>query len=113
MYPLKGNEAVIGLDQLKDPVRRPAALTTIASGNLTMQGPLMLKQGFLGVIPRLPIFITNVTDPQDTFGWDTRWVLRGSRGAGCSHVRVPGGGGGAARVWRGLSCTVGHTCSTA
>jgi sensor domain CHASE-containing protein len=82
MWPLKGNEAAIGLDQLRDPVRRPAALKTIASGKMTMQGPMMLKQGFLGVIPRLPIFIANVTDPMETFGWAFWAVRRGGVGRG-------------------------------
>lgn len=52
-----------------DPVRRPVALTAIESNKLTLQGPMMLKQGFVGVIPRLPIFIGNVTNPHETFGW--------------------------------------------
>ena len=51
-----------------DPERRPAALDTIARGELTLQGPMMLKQGFVGIIPRLPIFIANVSDPDETWG---------------------------------------------
>jgi len=35
---------------------------------MTLQGPMMLRQGYLGLIPRLPIFIGNVTDPEETFG---------------------------------------------
>jgi sensor domain CHASE-containing protein len=51
-----------------DPERRQAALETIQRGALTLQGPMMLKQGFIGVVPRLPIFIENVTDPNERFG---------------------------------------------
>lgn len=51
-----------------DPARRAASLETIAKGKLTLQGPMMLRQGYLGLIPRLPIFIDNVTDPNETFG---------------------------------------------
>jgi sensor domain CHASE-containing protein len=35
------------------------------NGNLTMQGPVMLLQGFKGAVARIPVFITNVT--QDEF----------------------------------------------
>ncbi|KAI8476186.1 MAG: kinase-like domain-containing protein [Monoraphidium minutum] len=68
MYPLEGNRAAMGLDQLKDPDRRVASLDTIARGQLTIQGPMMLKQGFLGIVPRLPIFVANVSDPREAFG---------------------------------------------
>jgi sensor domain CHASE-containing protein len=43
-----------------DPARRDAALETIARGELTIQGPVMLKQGFMGLVPRLPIFLEGV-----------------------------------------------------
>ena len=68
MYPLQGNEAAIGLDQLRDPSRRAASLETIRSDRLTLQGPMLLRQGYLGLIPRLPIFVPNTSDPGDTFG---------------------------------------------
>ncbi|KIZ04181.1 hypothetical protein MNEG_3785, partial [Monoraphidium neglectum] len=67
-YPIAGNEAAMGHDLLRDPERRQAALETIQRGALTLQGPMMLKQGFIGVVPRLPIFIENVTDPNERFG---------------------------------------------
>ena len=35
---------------------------------ITLQGPMVLKQGFMGVVPRLPIFVENVTNPNETFG---------------------------------------------
>ncbi|GBG00256.1 hypothetical protein Rsub_12900 [Raphidocelis subcapitata] len=67
-YPLPGNEAALNHDLLRDPDRRQAALETIQRGVMTLQGPLMLKQGWLGLVPRLPIFIENVTNPNETFG---------------------------------------------
>lgn len=53
---------------LADPERRGAALETIQKGVLTLQGPMVLKQGWVGVVPRLPIFVENVTDPNERFG---------------------------------------------
>jgi len=67
-YPVQGNEQAVAHNLLKDPARRAAALETIERGELTVQGPLYLKQGFVGVVPRLPLFIDNVTDPTERFG---------------------------------------------
>ena len=53
---------------LPDPTRRQAALETIERNMITLQGPMVLKQGFMGVVPRLPIFVENVTNPNETFG---------------------------------------------
>jgi hypothetical protein len=38
-------------------MRRDVVLKTVARGNITMQGPMMLKQGYVGAIPRLAVFI--------------------------------------------------------
>jgi sensor domain CHASE-containing protein len=51
-----------------DPERRGAALATIKNGNLTMQGPVMLKQGFRAAVARTPVFISNVSE-DEFFGW--------------------------------------------
>lgn len=50
-----------------DPERRGASLATINNGNLTMQGPVMLKQGFRGAVARTAVFIHNVSE-DDWFG---------------------------------------------
>jgi hypothetical protein len=49
-----------------DPQRRAAALETLARGELTMQGPVTLLQGWRGAVARLPVFIANVSR-NDTF----------------------------------------------
>jgi sensor domain CHASE-containing protein len=49
-----------------DPQRRAAALETIARGELTMQGPVTLLQGWRGAVARLPVLIANVSR-NDTF----------------------------------------------
>lgn len=37
------------------------------SGKLVMQGPMMLSQGYYGVVGRLPVYIANSTK-NETFG---------------------------------------------
>lgn len=37
-------------------------------GRLLMQGPMMLSQGYFGVVGRQPVYITNSTR-NETFGW--------------------------------------------
>jgi hypothetical protein len=59
---------VLALSLLRraDPQRRAAALETLARGELTMQGPVTLLQGWRGAVARLPVFIANVSR-NDTF----------------------------------------------
>jgi two-component system cell cycle sensor histidine kinase/response regulator CckA len=55
--PLAGNEKVIGLDQLNDPVRAKEAVLARDTGKLTLAGPFELMQGGLGAVGRLPVFL--------------------------------------------------------
>ena len=55
--PLAGNEKAIGLDLLKDPVMRRESQMARDSGRLTLAGPLPLKQGGMGLVARLPIYL--------------------------------------------------------
>src|SRR5450830_903210 len=55
--PLAGNEKAIGLDLLKDPVMRQEAQRARSTGQLTLAGPLELRQGGLGLVARLPIHL--------------------------------------------------------
>ncbi|SEG55031.1 bifunctional diguanylate cyclase/phosphodiesterase [Vibrio hangzhouensis] len=59
VYPLKGHEAALGHDLLNDPERRLDALHAINTQELTLTGPIQLKQGGRALIGRLPIFIEN------------------------------------------------------
>jgi PAS domain S-box-containing protein len=59
VYPLKGNESVIGYDILKDPDRKREAVKAIEKKELYFSGPFELKQGGMGVVGRQPIFIKN------------------------------------------------------
>jgi PAS domain S-box-containing protein len=57
IYPLKGNESVIGYDILADSSRNREALKAIRKKELFFSGPFELKQGGLGIVGRQPIFI--------------------------------------------------------
>jgi sensor domain CHASE-containing protein len=50
-----------------DEERREVALRTVKEGKLVMQGPMMLSQGYFGVVGRKPIYIAN-SSPNETFG---------------------------------------------
>ena len=58
MYPLKGNEAAIGLRYLDNPKQRAAVLRVIESKKTVVAGPVNLVQGGLGFISRTPVFRT-------------------------------------------------------
>jgi signal transduction histidine kinase len=57
VYPLKGNEAAIGLDYLQTPTQRDAVLRAMAERRTVVAGPLALAQGGVGIIGRTPIFL--------------------------------------------------------
>ncbi|MCB0490955.1 MAG: PAS domain S-box protein [Cyclobacteriaceae bacterium] len=56
VYPLKGNEPVIGYNILEDPTRNREAFEAIERRQLFFAGPFALKQGGTAVVGRLPIF---------------------------------------------------------
>lgn len=56
VYPLEGNEVVIGYDVLADPATRSEALKALDRRELYFAGPVPLKQGGEGAVGRLPIF---------------------------------------------------------
>jgi len=55
--PLAGNEAAIGHDLFKDPVRDKEARLARDSRKLTLAGPFNLVQGGVGAVARLPVFL--------------------------------------------------------
>lgn len=56
VYPLNGNEAVIGYDILKDSTRNKEAFKAIEKKEMFFAGPFQLKQGGVAVVGRLPVF---------------------------------------------------------
>jgi diguanylate cyclase (GGDEF)-like protein len=55
-YPLKGNEAAIGLDYRKNAAQREAALRARNIGDVVFAGPVNLVQGGSGFVARFPVF---------------------------------------------------------
>lgn len=59
VYPLEGNESVIGYDILSDPKVNEEIKKAAEIGSIYFAGPLDLKQGGRAVMGRLPVFINN------------------------------------------------------
>lgn len=57
LYPLVGNEPVLGLNLLTDPERAAAATLARDTGRLTLGGPYRLQQGGLGIAARQPVSV--------------------------------------------------------
>ena len=57
IYPMQGNEAALGLDILSDSVTSKEAFKTIEKGELFFAGPITLKQGGVGIVGRVPIYL--------------------------------------------------------
>nr|WP_315234260.1 PAS domain S-box protein [uncultured Flavobacterium sp.] len=60
IYPMKGNEAAIGLNILRTPHLKEEALKSVASQKMYFAGPLKLKQGGMGIVGRFPVFRNNI-----------------------------------------------------
>lgn len=58
VYPLKGNEAALGLDLLNHPVQGAATRRMLALGQPVLAGPVELVQGGRALIHRVPIFLS-------------------------------------------------------
>jgi PAS domain S-box-containing protein len=56
VYPLMGNESVIGYDVLKDSLNRPEVLESIKRKEVYFSGPLKLRQGGIAIAGRYPLF---------------------------------------------------------
>jgi len=56
MYPLAGNEKVIGLDYRTNPAQHDAAMRARDTGQMVLAGPVDLVQGGHGFIGRFPVF---------------------------------------------------------
>lgn len=67
--PLKGNEEALGHDLFGDPARAKEALAAKESGELILAGPFRLRQGGVGVIGRLPIFLDAIHEEPRFWGF--------------------------------------------
>ncbi|UTA46969.1 EAL domain-containing protein [Simiduia sp. 21SJ11W-1] len=59
VYPMKGNEAALGLDYHKNDAQREAAFRVRDRGEMVLAGPLELVQGGQAFIARAPVFINS------------------------------------------------------
>jgi PAS domain S-box-containing protein len=59
VYPLQGNEKVLGYNVLGDSTRNKEAYKAIAKKQMFFAGPFELKQGGMGVVGRLPVYRNN------------------------------------------------------
>jgi PAS domain S-box-containing protein len=59
VYPLKGNEKVVGYDVLNDSTRNKEAYKAIEKKQMFFAGPFELRQGGMGVVGRLPVYRKN------------------------------------------------------
>lgn len=57
MYPLAGNEKAVGLDYMRHPAQRHAALAAMNERGMVLAGPVDLVQGGRGFIGRIPVFL--------------------------------------------------------
>lgn len=56
VYPLRGNELVVGHDLLTDKSRNKEVHRAVATRKMAIAGPLELRQGGVGVVARLPLY---------------------------------------------------------
>jgi sensor domain CHASE-containing protein len=54
--PLRGNEAAIGHDLLKDPERRKEVEEAVSTNATVLAGPVTMRQGGVGLFARKPVF---------------------------------------------------------
>jgi len=57
VYPLRGNESVVGLDMTQEGAGNREAQAAIAKGELYMAGPFELIQGGSGIAGRMPVYL--------------------------------------------------------
>jgi len=69
IHPLEGHEAALGHDLLNDPDRRFQALEAMRSRRLTVAGPFELRQGGVGLIGRLAVFLPAPGQPGGERFW--------------------------------------------
>ena len=68
MYPIKGNEAAIGVDYHNLPQQIDSVLKAKETGKLQLSGPIELVQGGQGLITRMPVFVKSATGEEVFWG---------------------------------------------
>ena len=99
VFPLEGNEAVIGLNMYEDGAGNREAQAAIEKKELYIAGPFELIQGGLGIAGRLPVFLPDSSGSSHFWGivsvtLDFPGVLSGS------SIQRLNEQGFACRIWR-------------
>jgi diguanylate cyclase (GGDEF)-like protein len=68
VYPLSGNEQVLGLDYLQTPEQREQALQVVEQGMMIIAGPVNLVQGGVAFIGRAPVYIADESGQEQFWG---------------------------------------------
>jgi len=70
VYPLEENKAAIGLDLLNpaEQAGNKEAILAYELGDLVMAGPFMLRQGFMGLVGRYPVYTDSGTGDREFWG---------------------------------------------
>ncbi|NMG27563.1 bifunctional diguanylate cyclase/phosphodiesterase [Aromatoleum evansii] len=69
IVPLAENSGVIGHDLLADPARNREAFLARDTGKLTLAGPFPLRQGGVGAVGRLPVYLPDESGRQAFWGF--------------------------------------------
>lgn len=67
VFPLEGNESVLGLDYRRNPEQEAAAREVLSTGKPLVTGPINLIQGGKGLIARFPL--TRIDDNGNNHNW--------------------------------------------
>lgn len=69
VYPLAGNEQIVGHDLLKDRERNKEAWVAVSRREMAVAGPFQLKQGGVGAIARYPLYRSMPDGRQSFWGF--------------------------------------------
>lgn len=101
VVPRIGNEKLIGFNQLGDEVQAREATKARDSGKLTLAGPLKLVQGGLGVVGRLPIFLSDSRGNSKFWGFSFV-TLRFPQALAAANLALINERGYAYELWRNV-----------
>lgn len=99
VVPRADNEKSIGFNQLEDIAQNKEARLARNTGHLTLAGPLTLAQGGMGVVGRLPIFLSD-TDGGHRFWGFTYVTLRFPESLDAARLPLLRERGYAYELWR-------------
>lgn len=76
VYPLEGNEGVLGFNQLTDAEQGEEAQKALIKKEMLLSGPVELVQGGAGVVARLPIYLIDRWGGKDKFWGFSSTVIK-------------------------------------